>query len=50
LLDKLRAAGMQVNEVDKAAFVVASKPIYEQFGKEVPGSAELIERALALVR
>ncbi len=50
LLGKLRAAGMQVNEVDKAAFIDASKPIYEQFGKEVPGSAELIERALALGR
>lgn len=50
LLGKLRAAGMQVNDADKAAFVLASKPIYEQFGKEVPGSGELIARALALAR
>ena len=27
---------MQVNEVDKDAFIAASKPIYEEFGKEVP--------------
>ena len=33
---------MKVNEVDKAAFIKASAPIYEQFGKEVPGGAELI--------
>ena len=38
LLDKLKAAGMQVNEVDKDAFIAASKPIYEEFGKEVPGA------------
>jgi TRAP-type C4-dicarboxylate transport system substrate-binding protein len=48
LLGKLRAAGMQVNEVDKNAFIVASKPIYEEFGREVPGAKELIDRATAL--
>lgn len=48
LLGKLRAAGMQVNEVDKSAFIVASKPIYEEFGREVPGAKELIDRATAL--
>jgi tripartite ATP-independent transporter DctP family solute receptor len=48
LLGKLKAAGMQVNEVDKDAFIAASKPIYEEFGKEVPGAKELIDRATAL--
>ena len=48
LLDKLKQAGMQVNEVDKDAFVAASKPIYEEFGKEVPGAKEAIDRATAL--
>jgi tripartite ATP-independent transporter DctP family solute receptor len=48
LLGKLKAAGMQVNEVDKNAFVAASKPIYEEFGKEVPGAKDLIDRAVAL--
>jgi tripartite ATP-independent transporter DctP family solute receptor len=48
LLGKLKAAGMQVNEVDKNAFIAASKPIYEEFGKEVAGAKELIDRAVAL--
>ena len=38
LLGKLKQAGMQVNDVDQDAFVAASKPIYEEFGKEVPGA------------
>jgi tripartite ATP-independent transporter DctP family solute receptor len=48
LLEKLKQAGMQVNEVDKDAFIAASKPIYEEFGKEVSGAKELIDRATAL--
>src|SRR5438046_6114939 len=48
LLAKLKQAGMQVNDVDKDAFIGASKPIYEEFGKEVPGAKELIDRAVAL--
>src|SRR5690349_9186723 len=48
LLGKLKQAGMEVNEVDKDAFVAASKPIYEEFGKEVPGAKEAIDRAVAL--
>ncbi len=48
LLGKLKQAGMQVNDVDKDAFVAASKPIYEEFGKEVPGAKELIDRAVSL--
>ena len=48
LLGKLKQAGMQVNEVDQNAFVAASKPIYEEFGKEVAGAKELIDRAVAL--
>ena len=45
LLGKLKQAGMQVNDVDKEAFVGASKPIYEEFGKQVSGAKELIDRA-----
>ncbi|HWP35358.1 MAG TPA: TRAP transporter substrate-binding protein [Thermodesulfobacteriota bacterium] len=33
---------IRVNEVDKEAFIKASAAIYEQFGREVPGGAELI--------
>jgi TRAP-type transport system periplasmic protein len=48
LLGKIKAAGVQVNDVDKDAFIAASKPIYEEFGKEVPGAKDVIDRAVAL--
>jgi TRAP-type C4-dicarboxylate transport system substrate-binding protein len=48
LLGKLKAAGMQVNEADKDAFIAASKAIYEEFGKEVAGAKDVIDRAVAL--
>jgi tripartite ATP-independent transporter DctP family solute receptor len=48
LLGKLRAGGMQVNTPNKDAFVAASRPVYEDFSKEVAGSKEVIERAIAL--
>ncbi len=48
LLGKLKQAGMQVNDVDKGAFIAASGPIYEEFGKQVPGAKEAIDRAVAL--
>jgi TRAP-type transport system periplasmic protein len=50
LIGKIKAAGVQVNEADKAAFVAASKAVYEEFGKEVKGSKELIDKALALAK
>jgi TRAP-type transport system periplasmic protein len=49
-LQKLKAAGMQINEPDKDAFIKASAKIYEEFAKEVPGGKELIDRSLALGR
>ena len=48
LLDKLKAAGMQVNEADKNAFIQASKAIYEEFSKEVPAAKALIDKSLQL--
>ena len=48
LLGKLRTAGMQVNTPNKDAFVAASKPVYDEFAKEVAGSKEVIDRAIAL--
>jgi TRAP-type transport system periplasmic protein len=48
LLGKLRSAGMQVNTPDKDAFIAASKPVYEEFAKEVKGAKEVIDRAIAL--
>ncbi len=50
LLAKLRTSGIQVNEVDKNAFIAASKDTYDEFGREVAGAKQLIERAIALGR
>ncbi len=50
LIGKIKAAGVTVNEADKPAFVAASKAVYEDFGKEVKGSKELIDKALALAK
>ncbi len=48
LLSKLKQSGIQVNEVNKDAFIAASKSIYEAFGKEVAGAKELIDKSVAL--
>jgi TRAP-type C4-dicarboxylate transport system substrate-binding protein len=48
LLVKLKEAGMEVNEVDRDAFVAASKPVYELFAQEVEQGQELIDKAQAL--
>lgn len=48
LLGKIKAAGVQVNEVDKDAFIAASDPIYEEFAGTVPGGGEMIDTAIAL--
>ena len=48
LLTKMKAAGIQVNEADKDAFIAASKPVYDEFAKEVPGAKEIIDRAIQL--
>jgi TRAP-type C4-dicarboxylate transport system substrate-binding protein len=34
---------MIVNEPDKNAFIKASGAVYEEFGKQVPGGAELVK-------
>ena len=48
LLAELKAGGMSVNIADKAAFIAASKPIYEEFGTTVPTGKALIDKALGL--
>ena len=48
LLGKIKAAGVQVNTPNKDAFISASKPVYEDFAKEVKGAKEVIDRAIAL--
>jgi tripartite ATP-independent transporter DctP family solute receptor len=48
LLGKIKAAGVAVNTPNKDAFVAASRPVYDEFAKEVAGSKEVIDRAIAL--
>lgn len=48
LLDVIKEAGVAVNDADKAAFVAASQPIYEEFAASVDGGAALVERINAL--
>jgi tripartite ATP-independent transporter DctP family solute receptor len=45
---RMKPAGIQVNTVDKNAFIEASKPIYEEFAREVNGAQPLIQKAVAL--
>jgi TRAP-type C4-dicarboxylate transport system substrate-binding protein len=48
LLGKIKSAGVQVNTPNKNAFIAASKPVYEEFAKEVKGAKQVIDRAIAL--
>ena len=48
LLGKIKAAGVQVNTPNKDSFITASKPVYEEFAREVKGAKEVIDRAIAL--
>ncbi len=48
LLAKLKTGGIQVNTPNKDAFVAASKPVYDEFAKEVPSAKDVIDRAIAL--
>lgn len=50
LLDNLKAAGVEVNEADKDAFIAASKPIYDQFATSVEGGADLISTVQSLAQ
>ncbi|QEW07538.1 TRAP transporter substrate-binding protein [Nitrincola iocasae] len=48
LLVQMKNSGMEVNEVDREAFVEASKSIYQTFASQVPGGEQLVERSLTL--
>ncbi|MEJ2056297.1 MAG: TRAP transporter substrate-binding protein [Desulfofustis sp.] len=49
LLNKMKDS-IEINEVDKQAFVDASGPIYQEFGDKVPGGKELIDKIQALAK
>lgn len=48
LLENLRKGGVAINTADKAAFVEASKPIYDEFASTVKGGAELVKTVQSL--
>jgi tripartite ATP-independent transporter DctP family solute receptor len=46
LKDKIAASGIKINTADRAAFVKASQPLYDEFEKEVPNGKAMIEATL----
>lgn len=48
LLEEIKAAGVEVNEADKAAFIAASAEIYKAFAAEVEGGQAMIDQVLGL--
>lgn len=48
LVDKVKAAGVEVNQADKAAFIDASAPVYAAFASKIDGGDALVSRAQAL--
>jgi tripartite ATP-independent transporter DctP family solute receptor len=48
LAEKMKTAGIAINEADKDAFIAASKAVYEEFAKQVNGGQELIDKAIGL--
>ena len=50
LANMTKGGTLKVNEVDKSAFIAASKSVYEEFGKSLKGGAELVGDIQALAK
>ena len=48
LLVKLKEKGMEINDIDKQAFVDASVPVYTQFKESAPEGKAMLDRVAAL--
>nr|WP_163501479.1 TRAP transporter substrate-binding protein [Halomonas socia] len=48
LLMSMQEEGMEVNQVDREAFISGSESVYEAFAERVSGGQALIDRAMAL--
>jgi TRAP-type transport system periplasmic protein len=48
LVDSLRQAGMTINTPDYEAFAAAAQPMYQEFGRVVPGGKDIIDKVVAL--
>lgn len=46
ILAAMEAEGIEINEVDRAAFVSASQPVYDEFAANVAGGDALLAKAL----
>ena len=49
LLEKMKGS-VEINKVNKQAFVDASGPIYQEFGTKVPGGKDLIDKVQGLAK
>ncbi len=50
LLELLRETDIEIHSVNTDAFIDASAPVYEQFAREVPTAAQMVETAIELGR
>lgn len=50
LANMTKGGSLKVNEVDKAAFIAASKPVYDDFGKSLKGGDALVGDIQALAK
>ncbi|AXS41412.1 TRAP transporter substrate-binding protein [Breoghania sp. L-A4] len=50
LLSNLKEGGIEVNEADKAAFIEASAPVYEEFGTSFDGAQDLVDTIRSLAK
>ncbi|MFQ5742492.1 MAG: TRAP transporter substrate-binding protein [Acidobacteriota bacterium] len=48
LLEKIEATGVRVNDPDLVDFLEASRAVYAEFARSVPGGKKLLERAIEL--
>lgn len=48
LLNTMRDSGVEINDVDRDAFISASVPVYESFAEQVENGQALIDRAMSL--
>ncbi|MCQ4309271.1 TRAP transporter substrate-binding protein [Pseudomonas stutzeri] len=48
LVEKMKEAGMEINEVDQQAFIDGSDAIYAKFSEEVDGGKEMLEKVRQL--
>lgn len=46
-IEKLRAAGMKVNDIDRQAFVKQTQQVYDELQGKIPGLSEIVNKVRA---